>query len=187
MKMAAVVALSVLLGGSVYLGGAANFSVDARTLADASATRSVDAAACASLTSLKLPHTTVISAQGVAAGQFKAPENVKENVSDLPAFCRVAMNIAPSSDSDIKAEVWLPLSGWNGKFEEVGNGGWNGFIQYAALGARCAKDMRPPPPIPDTRETRPASRPVIREADRLRLSRGARNRRARQGRRCRTL
>jgi len=133
MKMAAVVALSVLLGGSAYLGGAANFTVNARALADAGATRPVDAAACASLTSLKLPHTTVTSAQGVAAGQFKAPENVKENVSDLPAFCRVAVDIAPSGDSEIKAEVWLPLSGWNGKFEEVGNGGWNGFIQYAAL------------------------------------------------------
>jgi feruloyl esterase len=43
------------------------------------------------------------------------------------------MTIAPSKDSDIKSEVWLPLSGWNGKFQEVGNGGWNGDIQYGAL------------------------------------------------------
>ena len=43
------------------------------------------------------------------------------------------MTIKPSSDSDIKSEVWLPLSAWNSKFQEVGNGGWNGDIQYGAL------------------------------------------------------
>ena len=39
------------------------------------------------------------------------------------------------SDSDIAVEVWLPASGWNGKFEAVGNGGWSGSIGYAALAA----------------------------------------------------
>ena len=68
----------------------------------------------------------------VPAGQFKAPEG-NASFADLPAFCRVSMTIAPSSDSDIKTEIWLPVAGWNGKFQEVGNGGWNGFIQYAAL------------------------------------------------------
>ena len=29
----------------------------------------------------------------------------------------------------------MPLSGWNGKFEQVGNGGWAGTIQYAPLAA----------------------------------------------------
>ena len=48
-------------------------------------------------------------------------------------FCRVAATLTPSSDSDIKIEVWLPASGWNGKFQAVGNGGWNGNVPYAAL------------------------------------------------------
>ena len=39
----------------------------------------------------------------------------------------------PSPDSDIKIEVWLPASGWNGKFLAVGNGGWSGAIVYPAL------------------------------------------------------
>jgi feruloyl esterase len=30
-------------------------------------------------------------------------------------------------------EIWLPASGWNGKFQEVGNGGWNGNIDTNAL------------------------------------------------------
>ena len=43
------------------------------------------------------------------------------------------MTIKPSSDSDIKSEIWLPIFGWNGKFQEVGNGGWGGSIVYGAL------------------------------------------------------
>ena len=43
-----------------------------------------------------------------------------------------AATLTPSSDSDIKIEIWLPASGWNGKFEAVGNGGWAGFISYNA-------------------------------------------------------
>ena len=39
----------------------------------------------------------------------------------------------PTDDSDIKIEVWLPASGWNGKFQAVGNGGWAGVISYGAM------------------------------------------------------
>jgi feruloyl esterase len=31
--------------------------------------------------------------------------------------------------------VWLPLNGWNGKYQAVGNGGWAGTISYAAMAA----------------------------------------------------
>jgi feruloyl esterase len=41
--------------------------------------------------------------------------------------------LTPSSDSDIKVEVWLPASGWNNDFQAIGNGGWNGTMGYAAL------------------------------------------------------
>src|SRR5580765_8549062 len=70
------------------------------------------AQSCESLASLSLPNTMITQAQSVAAG-------------DLPASCRVSATLTPSSDSNIKIEVWLPASGWNGKFEAVGNGGWN--------------------------------------------------------------
>ena len=59
--------------------------------------------------------------------------------STLPAFCRVAATIKPTSDSDIKVEVWLPASGWNGKYQAVGNGGWAGSITYGAM-ARALRD-----------------------------------------------
>jgi hypothetical protein len=50
-----------------------------------------------------------------------------------PAFCRVAATLTPTSDSDIKIEVWLPLSGWNRKFMAAGNSGWGGSIQYRGM------------------------------------------------------
>ena len=100
-------------------------------------TPSVSAAACERLAaSLALPNSTVTSAVAVAAGQFTPPGGgaaAAQAAANLPAFCRVALTIAPSSDSDIKSEIWLPLSGWNGKFLQVGNGGWGGSIQYTAL------------------------------------------------------
>jgi feruloyl esterase len=132
MKIIASVACGILLGGIVYLGGSARAQ---RPSGPPSGRPSVDAVACARLASLTLPHTTVASAQVIPAGQFKPPAGAAEGFADLAAFCRVAITIAPSRDSDIKSEVWLPLSGWNGKFQMVGNGGWNGTIQYGALAA----------------------------------------------------
>jgi feruloyl esterase len=58
---------------------------------------------------------------------------------NLPAFCRVAAEIKPSHDSDIKIEVWMPTSGWNGKLQSTGNGGWSGAIGYAAMAQALAR------------------------------------------------
>src|SRR5262249_44708474 len=41
-----------------------------------------------------------------------------------------AATLKPSNDSDIKVEVWLPESGWNGKYQAAGNGAWAGSIVY---------------------------------------------------------
>ena len=96
----------------------------------------MSAATCESLASLTLPNTTITLAQSVAAGAFAVPGAGAAGgtaMSDLPAFCRVAATLKPSSDSDIKIEVWLPAANWNGKFQAVGNGGWAGAIAYPAM------------------------------------------------------
>jgi len=94
------------------------------------------AASCESLAALALPNATITSVQAVAAGAFAPPggRGTPPGAASLPAFCRVAATLAPSSDSDVKIEVWLPSAGWNGKFQGVGNGGWSGAIAYGALG-----------------------------------------------------
>jgi feruloyl esterase len=94
------------------------------------------AASCESLATLALPMATVTTAQTVAAGAFSQPGGRGPSpFADLPAFCRVAATLTPSSDSDIKIEVWLPAAGWNGKFQGVGNGAWQGSIAYPAMAA----------------------------------------------------
>jgi len=94
------------------------------------------AATCESIAALALPNAKVTAAQQVAPGAFTPPGPagpVAPVYAKLPSFCRVTATLTPSRDSDIKIEVWLPASGWNGKFQAVGNGGWNGNIPYAAL------------------------------------------------------
>src|SRR6266404_894259 len=80
---------------------------------------------CEDLSSLKLSDTTITSAQAVAAS------------GDLPASCRVAATLRPSGDSEIKIEVWMPVTeaAWNGKFQANGNGGWSGAIATGELAA----------------------------------------------------
>lgn len=93
------------------------------------------ASSCESLSSLALPNTSITLAQVVPAGTFALPgtDPAKPQFSQLPTFCRVAATLTPSSDSDIKIEVWLPIADWNGKFQAVGNGGLAGTISYGWL------------------------------------------------------
>ena len=99
---------------------------------------------CERLKSLSLPNTTISAAELVAAGPFHAPDQAEGPPVMLPAHCRVAAVLAPSSDSNIEMEMWLPAD-WNGKFEAVGNGGWAGNIEYIrpnAVGARRAEALK---------------------------------------------
>jgi len=100
------------------------------------------AADCAGVARMALPGGKVTAAEVVAPGAFvqpAAPGGPPPGVGggayrDLPEFCRVQATLTPSSDSDIKVEVWLPTSGWNGKFVGIGNGIWAGQLSYSQLG-----------------------------------------------------
>ncbi len=112
---------------------------------------------CENIKSLNLPNVTFKSVGSVEAGPFVAGQPAGRGGAApaaapagrggapaaggrgaapplmLPAYCRVAMVLAPSSDSHIEMELWLPASDWNGKFQAVGNGGWAGTITFAAM------------------------------------------------------
>lgn len=88
-----------------------------------------NAAPCESLSSLSLPNVTILMAQPVATGAFTAPGRggATQQFAGLPAFCRVQASLKPTSDSDIRMELWLPPEPtWNGKFRGTGNGGLGG-------------------------------------------------------------
>jgi len=93
--------------------------------------------ACESLGQVTLTNGTLISAAPVQAGAFTPPgaTNVAAAFKTLPAFCRVMLKLTPTADSDIRVEVWLPLSGWNHKIQAAGNGGLGGTMPYPALAA----------------------------------------------------
>jgi feruloyl esterase len=101
--------------------------------------RSALAGSCESLSTLKLPDTTITAAAEVKAGAFTPPAGMPAaavlggNYTSLPAFCRVTATVKPTPDSDIRMEVWMPLAAWNGKFQGEGNGGFAGIIGYASL------------------------------------------------------
>ena len=95
--------------------------------------------ACDHLSVAKVPNATIAFAQQVAAGAFNGPPapfsgmDISPLYRSLPAFCRVVAEAKPTSDSDIKMEVWLPAAGWNGKLVGLGNGGFAGLIDTMGL------------------------------------------------------
>ncbi len=65
---------------------------------------------CEDLKSLAIPHTRILTASATGG------------------VCKVTAASIPSADSAIRIEVWLPVSGWNGKLIGTGNGGFAGKI-----------------------------------------------------------
>ena len=110
-------------------------ALGALVVAAAIARSSVDAAgSCAAFSKLTLPGATITLAESVDAGGFTPPVQLNADaLRALPSFCRIAATLKPTGDSDIKIEVWLPASGWNGKLQAVGNGAFSGSISYSAL------------------------------------------------------
>ncbi len=90
------------------------------------------AANCASLKSQQLPDTTITVAETVTSGVLEIAD-ADTSLHDLPAFCRIAGELHPTSDSKIRFEVWLPEHEWNGRLLGVGNGGFAGSIGYREM------------------------------------------------------
>ena len=88
---------------------------------------------CAKLTHLKLEHATVTVAESMNVGSSLQLADEK-----LPAakadYCRIQITSKPTADSDIRIELWVPAgAAWNGKFEQVGNGGFAGDLPYGHM------------------------------------------------------
>lgn len=86
---------------------------------------------CPGITKLKLSHARINSAELISAGALTSIGQT--SFGALPSFCRVALTLTPSKDSEIRVEVWLPESGWNGRFQGTGNGGYAGNMGWGSL------------------------------------------------------
>ena len=87
---------------------------------------------CAELAKLNPPDVAITSSTSVPADQFTPPGS--STALETPEFCRVVAVAKPTSDSVINFEVWIPSGEtWNHNLEGIGNGGYNGAIQYTSL------------------------------------------------------
>jgi feruloyl esterase len=94
---------------------------------------------CEALKSLTIPNATITAAESVAAGTQQPARGGRGQALSLPAHCRVALTLTPSRDSQIDMELLMPVDNWNGNFLAVGNGGWAGNIERAAMAAGLAR------------------------------------------------
>src|SRR5438309_1430340 len=102
---------AVLIGGALGMCGAAH-AVD-----------------CSSLISVTSDSSTM-----TAADSITPPATIGGAAVTVP-FCRVQGTARPTSDSEIKFEVWLPptASAWTGRMKVNGTGGYAGATPYARL------------------------------------------------------
>lgn len=87
----------------------------------------------ASFSRLNLSGATLKAVTAVAAGAY-TPTGSTATLAGLPAFCRIDANAAPSSDSSINFQVWVPQgTSWNGKLVTTGNGGYSPQLNYGDM------------------------------------------------------
>lgn len=88
---------------------------------------------CEALRTIELPDVHITSTELTPAGRFAPDPPLPALALPVPARCVVSGVISSSPDSQIRFEVWLPASGWNGKYQGVGNGGFAGSLNRAEM------------------------------------------------------
>ncbi|WP_459662151.1 tannase/feruloyl esterase family alpha/beta hydrolase, partial [Novosphingobium sp. 11B] len=88
---------------------------------------------CEALAGRSLAGAQILSAQPVAAGTTLASQYGGSATVTTP-MCRVKGQLRPTSDSDIRFEVWLPTSAnWNHLYQAIGGGGNSGNFSMNAI------------------------------------------------------
>jgi feruloyl esterase len=101
------------------------------------AARAPDKTCLAFKAQFSAPFTTVQSVEFVPAGSFKPP--VGGALNNMPAFCRIVANVSVVPTSNVGVEIWLPTSGWNGKFQSIGTHGFGGQLYYADMASQLRR------------------------------------------------
>ncbi len=98
------------------------------------------AADCAALAGRTFDNgTSILDASLITSGSVPISDTAVAR--NLPPFCRVQGVSRPSTDSDIRFEVWLPQpSAWNRRFMSTGEGGFAGQLNYQRNGNDAAMD-----------------------------------------------
>ncbi|MGW4249654.1 tannase/feruloyl esterase family alpha/beta hydrolase, partial [Nocardia sp. NPDC004722] len=134
--------LALAAAGITVVGAAAIYAVVDRS-DDSAAQASGNAFNC---TTFQIPapagaSVESLTANAVPAGTFQvpgAPPLGGYPVADVPAHCEVTVTLTHSGANDrAKVQVWLPESGWNGRFQAVGGAAYAaGNIGGVAAGVK---------------------------------------------------
>jgi len=110
---------------AVAVGGTSLASASRGTTSGVGVAETASADSCASLVGLSLPGTTINSAVDTPAGSVPPPFPGPPPLA-VPETCRVHATVtSPGVNDHIGIDVWIPVSGWNGRFEGVGGGGYS--------------------------------------------------------------
>src|SRR5712691_3181739 len=89
---------------------------------------------CGRAMRIKIDHAAVTTAEIITAGSAISTPGREELPPAKSDFCRLLVTSRPTADSQIRFELWVPSGGaWNGKFEQVGNGGFAGSLPYRLM------------------------------------------------------
>ena len=92
---------------------------------------------CETLTGVSLPgNTTITSAQTLSGNLTINAVGATANLTGMPPFCRIVGVTRPGPNSSVNWEVWMPASGWNGRYVQIGGGAIDGSVNVSTLAAR---------------------------------------------------
>ncbi|MGW5606441.1 tannase/feruloyl esterase family alpha/beta hydrolase [Streptomyces sp. NPDC003753] len=112
-RLLTVLAAGVPLAAAVYLPTA---SAEPRNTA--STPLNCDTVSVKAPAGTKVESVTTLHQEG---GTIQGTGVLQGTVTDVPAFCEVTVTLTHPGDGDhAKVRTWLPVSGWNGRFQGLG-------------------------------------------------------------------
>ncbi|MBL8174332.1 MAG: tannase/feruloyl esterase family alpha/beta hydrolase [Bryobacterales bacterium] len=88
-----------------------------------------------------IPYFLLLAGLGLAEQPCESLAQLRLNRAEVTSaavsgnLCVVKAVARPTKDSEILLEVHLPVSNWNGRYRQVGNGGWAGAVPVGAIKA----------------------------------------------------
>jgi Tannase and feruloyl esterase len=99
----------------------------------------VNALACSSIKDIEVPGAKILSITGITRTNVSvAASPVNPLITGLN-ICDVTLILThPGANDTVTVEVWLPISGWNGRFQATGGGGFSVGLGPSGMGPAVA-------------------------------------------------
>ncbi|GAA0515918.1 hypothetical protein GCM10009097_36710 [Pigmentiphaga daeguensis] len=86
-----------------------------------------------SFADVRIPAARITAVSPVPAGTYR-PSDSRQDLNDVPAFCRIDAVATPTASSRINFQLWVPEgASWNGKLVATGNGGYSPALSYGDM------------------------------------------------------